>query len=284
MANFCRNCGGRYEATPGPSPAPGRGRPSLAVIFMGAAIVVAGAGVALAILLGNGGDSAESNGPSQGRAASGSGRTVAATATRPDGTRSALEAGRYVQAGSFKSVAGAETEQQRLAALGTETGLISSGLAQELYPGFQVLVVGPLTSPQDEAAIVRRLRRQGVPSAFARDLEPATGIGSFSDVSGRWTGSLEEMSSAHPNLNRTLPVTVTFGPSGREGQLRLPSLGCRQTLTATGSATGPSLNFDQDSPCLGSGTWQLRPSEGTLMLTLLPPGDDLIFLGTLGAG
>src|SRR5262249_51194916 len=157
-------------------------------------------------------------------------------------------------------------------------------VAQELYPGFEVLVVGPVASRRNEAAIVGQLRQQGVPSAFARDLEPAAKAGGFDAASGSWKGSLEEMSSAHPSLNRSLPVTVRFGADGREGQLRLPSLGCRQTLTATGPASGPSLSYRQDSACPEEGTWLLRPTEGMLMLALLPAGNDLIFLGTLSAG
>lgn len=253
------------------------GRTSWGVLFLGVAIILASTAVALAIILSrNGGSSAAGNRPEAQKAA------PAAGTASVEGADSPVEAGRYVQAGSFKNLADAETEQRRLAALDIETELLSSDLAQELYPGFQILAVGPIQGQSEEIATIRKLRHGGVPTAFTRELSPAASNVRYGEVAGGWSGTLEEISSAHPRLNRKLNLTASFDPSGREGQLEVADLSCRLTLSADGSS-GTALGFDQYPSCLGSGTWRIRPSGGTLMVTLLPPESDLIFLGTLNA-
>src|SRR5262249_4961684 len=154
-----------------------------------------------------------------------------------------------------------ETERQRLAALGIETQLLPSEMAQELYPGFQVLVVGPIQGRDEEFAMTRKLRHNGVPTAFARELTPAISNIRYSEVAGGWSGTLEEISSAHPSLTRKLTVTAGFDSSGREGQLEVSSLHCRLNLIAS-SSSGTTISFDQKPACLGSGTWTLRPAGG----------------------
>lgn len=288
-ANFCRTCRAPVSA---PAAAPERkqaaGGRSWGVILVGAAIVIASAAIALAILLSRSGHSPAADASSQaarpGNAAEapsleegGGEDTIPAAAT----ARS-IEPGRYVQAGSFKVAADAETEQRRLAGLGIETNLLRSEMAQELYPGFQVLVVGPIRGRNEELSTIGKLRHGGVPTAFARELTPAASSVRYADVAGNWRGTLEEISSSHPRLDRKLTVSASFVRSGREGQLDVPSLHCRPSLSAVGSSE-TTVSFDQYSTCLASGSWIVRPSGGSLMMTLLPSGSDLIFLGTLSA-
>lgn len=263
--------GDRRQAEPSPtSPA----RTSWGVVFLGVAIVVASTAVALAIIFTRGNDSSVGSAkPQEGNAASAENAPVASTS-------GSVEAGRYVQAGSFKAPGDAESERQRLTSLGIETQLIASDQAEELYPGFQVLVVGPIQGRGEEGATVNDLRHHGVPTAFARDLTPAVSNVGYGAAAGDWSGTLEEISSAHPRLNRKLTVIASFESSGRAGQMEVSDLHCRLNLTASGSS-GTTLSFNQDPTCLGSGIWRLRPSGSSLMVTLLPPENDLIFLGTL---
>lgn len=286
-ANFCRNCRAPVSAQ---APAPQRrtGSRSWGVILVAAAIVIASAAIALAILFSRGGHSSAAGSSSRTAKPDKADEAPSAeagggeNAIPAEAAAASIEAGRYVQAGSFKVAADAETERRRLAGLGIEADLLRSELAQELYPGFQVLVVGPIRGRGEERSMIGKLRHGGVPTAFARELTPAASNVRFADVAGDWRGTLEEISSSHPGLDRKLAVSVRFDRSGREGQLDVPSLHCRPSLGAVGSS-GATVSFDQDSTCLASGTWIVRPSADSLMVTLLPPGGDLIFLGTLSA-
>ena len=184
-AAFCRNCGARYEestieriATPSPPTAPSteagtarrRRGPSGAVVFLAVATVLAAGGIAAALLLSdNGGSSSTTTVVTQSNGTAGEVEGGSAEASAPG----SIEAGRYVQAGSFKFVADAERERRRLATAGVSVEVVPSEEAQELYPGFEVLLGGPLRSGSEEALLLKRLHRNGVPSAFARPLTPA---------------------------------------------------------------------------------------------------------------
>lgn len=291
-AAFCRNCGARYEdpaneqiATPPPTVAPsdvggsadGRGRPSGALIFLGVATILAAAAIAAAFLV-SGNDSASTTTvvTQSGETSEPEGNPVA-PAPAPGGS---IEAGRYVQAGSFKFAADAEKERQRLAADGVDVYVVPSEGAQELYPGFQVLLGGPLHSGSEEADLLKQLHRNGVPSAFARPLTPAHAAASNTKLArGSWSGQLQESSTANPKLDRTLPVTFVTSPDGKEGRLVFLDIDCVAELQAE-PGVGPTLKFERSSGCF-AGTWQVRPSQGKLMLTYLPPDSDLIVLGEM---
>jgi hypothetical protein len=206
-----------------------------------------------------------------------SGSASAATATLQSGS---IEAGRYVQAGSFKFAADAGKERRRLAAAGIDVNVVPSEEAQELYPGFEVLLGGPLQSGSEEAALLKGLHDNGVPSAFARPLTPAPPAPPYNKLArGTWTGKLEESSTSHPKLDRSLPVTFVTSANGEEGTLVFLDINCVAELQAEPSA-GPSLKFERSSGCF-AGSWQVRPAGGELMLTFLPPDSDLIVLGEL---
>jgi len=290
-ATFCRSCGERYEEPPteqaaaaapvapstGPWPARGgRPRPSGALVFLAVAIVLAAAGIAAALLLtGNGSSSTTPVVAPRGGASEGGGGSGAA-APHPSGS---IEAGRYAQAGSFKFAADAEKERRRLAAAGVLVEVVPSEEARELYPGFQVLLGGPLHSGSEEATLLKRLHRNGVPSAFARLLTPALPVPHGRLAQGTWTGKLQESSTSHPKLDRSLSVTLVTSANGKEATLIFLDINCIAYLQAEPS-TGPTVRLGRSAGCF-AGSWQLRPSDGKLMLTLLPPDSDLIVLGEL---
>lgn len=262
-------------ATPGaPLPEDRRRGPSGGTVFLALAIVLAAGGIAAALLLSGNGDSSSATtvitqSGSAGEPEGGSGAETQASES--------IEAGRYVQAGSFKFTADAERERRRLAAAGIDVDVVPSDSARELYPGFQVLLAGPLNSGSEEALFVNRLHRNGVPSAFARPLTPAPAHSDLGE--GTWTGKLEESSSSHPKLDRTLPVTFVTLDGGKEGRLIFLDINCVAALQAEPSA-GPAVRFERRSGCF-SGTWQVRPAGSQLMLSLLPPDSDVIVLGEL---
>jgi hypothetical protein len=236
--------------------------------------LVAGGGIAAALLLsGNGGTSPTTTVVTRGGAAGEvEGGPVAEAATS-----GSIEAGRYVQAGSFKFARDAEKERRRLAAAGVDVKVVSSDSAQELYPGFQVLLGGPLRSGSEGALLLKSLRRNGVPSAFARPLTPAPPHGKLGD--GTWTGKLEESSTSHPRLDRTLPVTFVTSEGGKEGLLIFLDINCIAELRAEPSPR-PILRFERSAGCF-AGSWQVRPAGRKLMLAFLPQGSDVIVLGEL---
>lgn len=289
-AAFCRNCGARYEepaveqiATPSPPAAPsasggtarGRRGPSGAVIFLALAIVLAAGGIAAALLLSDdGGSSPTTTVVTQGSDTAGEVENGSAAEASAPGS---IEAGRYVQAGSFKFAADAEKERRRLAAAGVDVAVLPSEEAEELYPGFEVLLGGPLRSGSEEALLLKKLHRNGVPSAFARPLTPAPPHGRLGD--GTWTGKLEESSSSHPKLDRTLPVTFVTLDGGTQGRLIFLDINCVAELQAEPSS-GSTLRFGRSAGCF-SGSWRVRPVGDNLMLALLPSDNDVIVLGEL---
>jgi SPOR domain len=297
-AAFCRSCGARYEAprstptetaprTAGPasSGSPGRRRTA---IWVAAAIILIGAGAAVAILLSSGGGS-----PSTTVLVSSEGTTATETTTieTSAGTTtevadapsaSSVEAGRYVQAGSFKTVSHAETERERLAAAGVDVRVVSSDGAEELYPGFQVLLGGPFEAGSEEAATIKALRHNGVPSAFARNLTPAAEISGPAETAGRWSGLLDRSSGEHPNLTGPLSVSLEMDAGGRTGTLEFEA-GCRDELTLS-ERTATTLSYAQGQFCAGSGDLLVRPADGQLMLSLLPLDSDVLVLGSLSPG
>ncbi len=260
-ASFCRACGGRYAAP----------RRNLIAIFVSAAILAIGAGAAVGILLTAGGSSSST--------------TVVRGATAPDGpgASGSLEAGHYVQAGSFQTASHAEAERRRLAGHGVEVEVVSSDDAKELYPGFQVLLGGPFRSRAAEAAMLTSLHRDGVPSAFARDLTPAPETAGPEAAAGRWAGKLERTSAEHPNLDGFLPATLIIASNGTAGSLDFPTLRCHAGLSLASTASH-TLSYSEEPACAGTGPLQVRPFGDELMLTLLSPATDAFALGILSRG
>jgi len=287
-ANFCRACGARYVAAKSPPAQPAAAdsgpeptsRRSPVAIVIGSVILVVGVAVAVAVLLGSGGDSSTTTVVRQAEAPTNEGVAGTETSTGPNGP---LASGRYVQAGSFQTFVHAEAERRRLAAQGIDVAVVSSDLAGELYPGFQVLLGGPIRSHATERALLQGLHRNGVPSAFARELTPATTGGGAPAAAGNWSGQLERTSSEDPKLSGPLPTNLTLSPDGTTGSLELASIGCRASLTLVSEAN-QVLDYSQEPACAGTETVRVRPLTDELMLTLLSPSTDTFSLGTLNRG
>ncbi len=275
-ASFCRACGARHAA---PAPPPRAAEPPVTgdpapvreadpprhrgAIVAVAAILAIGAGAAVAILLAAGGGSSTT--------------TVVRGAGAP--ADRSVRAGRYLQAGSFQTVSHAQAERRRLAAHGIEVEVVPSDGAKELYPGFQVLLGGPFRSRSTEAAMLTSLHRDGVPSAFARNLTPAPAAEPEA-AAGRWTGRLERTSTEHPNLDGLLPATLVVASSGAAGSLEFPTLRCHVSLSLA-STGGHTFSYSGEPACAGTGPLVIRPFGNELMLTLLSPDTDSFTLGTL---
>ena len=188
-----------------------------------------------------------------------------------------------MQAGSFKTVPHAETERERLAAAGIDVRVVPSSGVEEFYPGFQVLIGGPFEASSQEVSMVKALRRNGVPSAFGRDLTPALEIGDPAEIAGRWSGALDRSSGEHPNLTGSLPVNLEIDSGGNTGRLEFEDSGCGEELTLS-ETTATTLFYTQGKFCVGSGELLVRPAGGQLMLSLLPLDTDVLVLGSLSSG
>jgi hypothetical protein len=308
-AGFCRSCGARADAeaaavTPEPAapvapPAPepaSEGRPRrrlLALACLGVALV--GAGLVTAFLLGGGDGHSSSSSTTVAShaatvpaapdaAATTTGTSAAPPSTAPSSPASgSIGAGVYVQAGSFRTTAGAEAERLRLEAAGIRVSVVDSDQAEELYPGFQVLLGGPFVGTSERRSMVKRLHRNGVPSAFARPLSPAVAIAGPEDAAGIWIGTLELSGFARPNQDGELQVTLSVDQDGRQASLEIPDRKCSVGLSLL-AASELSLSFSQDRNCLGAGNVVMRPEGETISLTLLPPGADAIVVGRLVEG
>jgi hypothetical protein len=277
-AVFCRACGTRYESAatsqtvqrPRGVVHPGKRRRNRWVLALCAAILIVGTGAAAAILLGDE-DAASTT-------------VVVEEGTADEPQRQvaddSIEPGRYVQAASFKTLPHAEAERERLAGVGIDLDVVSSDAAQEFYPGFQVLLSGPLQTGGEAKAVLEALHENGAATAFARELTPALSSGGPDAIAGTWSGTLDRQSDDRSNLNGSLPVTLTINPGGEYGSLAFASLDCEAGLTLS-TETSAVLGYDQDPPCAGNGLWRLRIVEEGVMLSLLPADSDVFVLGTL---
>lgn len=288
-------------SVPPPTAEGERGGISRTALWAGATIVLIGAGAALAILLAGSGGKAGTT-----VVVDRSGRTSVATAAGKRGATGeetsrggrstgaanpgstgepvsaavpdAIEAGRYVQAGTFRTVSHAELERERLEAAGIDVSVASSDGGAELYPNFQVLLAGPVRGRAQEKSLVAALRGNGVPSAFARDVSPATRIAGPSAAAGRWSGTLERSSPEKPKLDGPLDVVLEIDPDGRTG--RLEQGGCGEALDLD-EARAATLTYRQSTPCVSGGILAVRPTGAQLMVTLAPLGSDVLALGSL---
>jgi hypothetical protein len=262
-------------------------------IWAGAAIVLIGAGVAAAILLSSGGGSADTTVLVRDQSTTVTETNTTTEVSTIDSTTESteapladsVEAGRYVQAGTFRTVSHAELEQERLAAAGVDVQIVSSDGAEEFYPGLQVLLGGPFEAgSQEETSMVKELHGNGVPSAFAKDLTPALEIGAPDEIAGSWSGELDRSSGEHPNLEGPLPVNLELDSDGSSGTLVFEDDdGCREELTLDETTT-TTLSYEQSRPCVASGDLFVRPAGGELMLSLLPLDTDVLVLGSLSPG
>ncbi len=270
---------------------PSRRHSRLVLACLGVALV--GAGVATAVLLvgGDGKSSASTAAlsshaatvpatPNAAETSTGTTSSAPPSAAPSSPAAGSIGAGVYVQAGSFRTTAGAEAERLRLEAAGILASVVESDQAEELYPGFQVLLGGPFVEATERRSMVKRLHRNGVPSAFARPLSPAVAIAGPEDAAGTWVGTLELSGFARPNRDGRLQVTLQVDPDGRQASLEIPDRNCSVGLSLL-AASELSLSFSQDRNCLGAGDVVMRPGGEAISVTLLPPGAKAIVVGRL---
>jgi hypothetical protein len=272
-----------FDPPPGPSPG-GRNAPWALVALVAGLFAIGGT----VVLLTSGGEagsratgrSTDGDGGIPRGGGSGSGASDGSGHRTVVSSESTIEAGRYIQAGSFRTSAGGETERRRLAGDGVDVSVFESDEAQELYPGFQVLLAGPVYSSGNERSLLRELHENGVPSAFSRDLSPARTLQSPAAVLGEWVGTVERTGSSQPGLNGTLPVTLRAVEGGVIAELEFSDPRCEAELTIDGR-TSFSFSYGQSRNCVGGGSWRLRPNGDELAAVLFPPDTDTIVLGTL---
>lgn len=275
-----------------PPPPPGRGQ--IAIVAIVGTLVAAGVAAAVLLVFGDGSGQTSDVLPT-GAATVPSPREEARTRTgeassglaegevgaRATGALAGTVAtGRYVQAGSFRTVEGAATEQSRLREAGIDVSVVESDQAQDLYPGFQVLLAGPFAAGAAAQATVRALKENGVPSAFARNLSPARAIPGPAALAGVWDGTLERSGSERSSENGTLEASMAFRGDGRLASLDVPSLNCAVDLPLR-EAGEVSFSYGPASGCVDAGAWTLRPSGDELQVVLLPESSTVIVLGTL---
>jgi cell division septation protein DedD len=293
-AKFCRGCGARVLAEERPR-RPRRRARALALVCLGAAL---GGAIAATALVLAGGSSDSSGGLAATDAGAHSVATVPETteATTSTGNASSptsgtnasaqavgtIESGSYMQAGSFRTVAGAEAELQRLEAVGIQVYVADSDQAEELYPGFQVLLAGPLSGSAERKSLLKRLHGNGVPSAFARPLTPAHAISGPEAAAGNWSGTLEVSGLGRPHQEGPLQARLSMDADGRGGQLEFTERNCAVELSLL-AATDVTVSYAQDRGCVGAGDWAVRPEGESMALTLLPPNSEAIVLGRLAA-
>lgn len=181
---------------------------------------------------------------------------------------SPLTAGRYVQAGSFRSPEGAQREVDRLVSKGIDAEAVPADWADELLPGFQVLLVGPLATSGEEVEALRQLEDANV-AGFGRDLTPSGELPGPVAAAGSWSGDLEQSYLRGARSPRTYRVDFTLAPDGESGTVDYPGRGCHGSLTLS-EESGFSLAYSESiesGGCRAGGVWHLRP-EGTLITTV----------------
>lgn len=202
----------------------------------------------------------------------------------PAGGLSHLTAGRYVQAGSFRSPAGAEREVSRLVGEGIDVEAIPADEADELLPGLQVLLSGPLSGDQEEERVLEQLEEAGV-RGFGRDLTPSRELSGPTSVAGEWEGSFEETHLRGSRRPKTYPVVISIDSEGATGSVTYPEQDC-----------GGTLEFSEDDEyslayrewieygdCIDEGTWHLRPDGAQLTGTWLHDDYELMVNGSASA-
>jgi hypothetical protein len=197
---------------------------------------------------------------------------------------SELAPGRYIQSGSFRSPEGAEEEVARLRADGIDVFAIPADRADELLPGLQVLLVGPIAGSGEERRVIDALERDAV-SGFGRDLTPSTELTGPSSVGGGWSGEVEESSLRGFFDPRTYDVNMAVEDGGRIGTVDYPADGCGGSMTLI-EDDGYSLAYKERieyGSCIRGGVWHLRPTSEGLEAVWLHDDRDIMVQGTISS-
>jgi hypothetical protein len=177
---------------------------------------------------------------------------------------SPLTTGRYVQSGSFRSPEGAQREVDRLLDEGIDVSAVPADWANELLPGFQVLLVGPLAGGE-ETQVLRQLEDASV-AGFARDLTPSEELSGPAAVAGSWSGVLEQSYLRGTRPPGAYQVDFTLSADGETGAVDYPGRGCGGSLVLR-EENGFSLAYAESiesGGCRPGGVWHLRPEGGEI--------------------
>ena len=268
---------------PGPRPARGRGR-GLALVGGVAAIFAIAAGVTY-LARGSGGTAADASGQAAKR-----GTPTPSAATSPTPTATLMpelaspSSGRFMRLGSFRYQSAAQREADALHAKGIDAQVIASDDAEGMFPAFFQVVEGPIAAAADERRALRAAKRAGVAGPFVSELTRATGgRPSPRDLTGDFSGSLQQNNAKVKRLNRKLATTMSFAPDGRSGTVSYGRPRCEGTLTRV-PGRGRSFAFREQidtGRCVSGGTWHMRLESGRLWATWWRPGDVTFVIGTL---
>lgn len=299
-ASFCHSCGAPLEgrdtwvgaaadrapaaaAPPSAPAAEDRRRHPLRPVAAVAACLLVGALVAAgAYLATRDGDSGGAGGATGASSGGGAEREEVPPKPQAPPRESELVPGRYVQSGSFRSLEGAEEEVARLRGHGIDVFAIPADQVDELLPGFQVLLVGPLAGAAEERRVVRELERAAV-SGFGRDVTPSVELSGPSSAAGAWSGEVEQSSLRGAARPTTYPVDVTIAAGGETGTVDYPEDECGGTLTLI-EDDGYSLAYAETveyGPCIRGGVWHLRPTAEGMKAVWLHDSRDIMVEGTL---
>lgn len=278
-ARFCHSCG---ESTVAPEPAPmstSRSRGPLLALAAFATCLLLGGAVAGAVYLLSGDDSGGGTIPGKGGlpiggvtppgpGGAGSGTTGSGGddgRDDPSPGLSPLAAGRYVQAGSFRSPEGAQREVDRLVGEGIDVEAVPADWAGELLPGFQVLLVGPLATSGEEKQVLRQLEDASV-AGFGRDLTSSETVPGPEAAAGEWSGELERSHLRGGRRPSVYPVDFAISADGESGTVEHVERDCSGSLTLIDD-TGYSLAYAESiesGDCPRGGVWHLRPRTGEI--------------------
>lgn len=183
--------------------------------------------------------------------------------TSGPGELSELTPGRYIQAGSFRSAEGAQQEVDRLTEAGIAVEAIPAAEANELLPGFQVLIAGPLSGARREKQTLGALERADV-TGLGKDLTPSTAVAAPNAVAGTWSGVVEQSYLRGSRRPSIYEIVLTIAADGEAGTIEYPGRECEGQLDLIEEA-GYSLAYAEtieSGSCPDGGVWHLRPEGG----------------------
>lgn len=222
--------------------------------------------------------------PAARSADSGSGELSPPAEAQKSAALSALAPGRYVQSGSFRSAEGAEREVNRLQGDGIDVFSMPAALANELLPGFHVLLVGPLSGRGEERRVIRQLGRASV-SGLVRDLTPSAALPGPAASAGSWSGAVEQSFLRGPRRRTTYRIEIAIDADGERGAIEYPERGCRGSLSLIEDARYSLAYLESilSGPCPAGGVWHLRRTDAGLTAVRLHDDREVMVEGTLSA-
>ncbi len=139
--------------------------------------------------------------------------------------------GRWVQLATFRGPQHAHALAARLRAHGIRAQTIASSDIAELYPGWQVVAVGPLPSAVAQRRTIQRARRAGTGGGLARTYTPATVRATPATLAGDYRGMLTRTDPRAPSARRRVPAHLVLHADG-SGAVRFGRRGCLGRLLA----------------------------------------------------